>query len=127
MLPVHRPSTGSGSSDPKTQLSKVTDILHSRKTWTSPLVTRIALIAAAFMFAVWWLPRDLFLRVGPEGLYSPTPPPSDLYPVVSPEEWRMRADKVVKSFAYAYHAYERTAFPADELRPITNRPVQKYA
>lgn len=39
--------------------------------------------------------------------------------------WNQRAESVRSAFAGAYEHYRRSAFPADELKPLTNQPVNK--
>jgi mannosyl-oligosaccharide alpha-1,2-mannosidase len=39
--------------------------------------------------------------------------------------WSYRERAVKDAFLHAYHAYERNAFPADELAPLTNKRRQK--
>lgn len=41
-------------------------------------------------------------------------------------EWRRRAAAVKEAFLHAYDAYEREAFPKDELRPLTADGMQMY-
>lgn len=47
------------------------------------------------------------------------------WPPESPEIWADRAAQVKNAFAHAYHGYERYAFPHDELRPLSNRSIDK--
>lgn len=44
---------------------------------------------------------------------------------VAPHEWNARGERVKQSFLYAYHAYEKAAFGADELSPVSNGSVHK--
>jgi hypothetical protein len=47
------------------------------------------------------------------------------WPPETPEIWADRAAQVKNAFLHAYHGYERHAFPHDELRPISNRSIDK--
>ncbi|TCD63846.1 hypothetical protein EIP91_004888 [Steccherinum ochraceum] len=43
-----------------------------------------------------------------------------------PAEWVTRAEKVKEAFIHAYGAYERHAFPHDELFPLTNQSRDNF-
>jgi len=59
--------------------------------------------------------------------YTPDSFPADTiyYPQTTPELWEARALQVKNAFLHAYHGYEQFAFPSDELRPISNRSIDK--
>jgi hypothetical protein len=85
----------------------------------------------------------LFLLVSPldfdvRGLILPPPwrphipfdetlelPKERLLPPVGNEVWAERAQAVKRAFIHAYEPYESIAFPWDELRPMTNRSMNK--
>jgi hypothetical protein len=48
---------------------------------------------------------------------SADPPP--------PSPWPARADLVKSAFLHGYMAYDQLAFPSDEFRPLTQKPVNK--
>lgn len=66
---------------------------------------------------------DFDLDDAPE-LPPPSRPESPAAPV-STVDWEARAEEVKKMFVRAYHAYEKYASPADELRPMTNGTIDK--
>jgi len=47
------------------------------------------------------------------------------WPPETPEIWADRAAQVKNAFLHAYHGYEHYAFPHDELRPLSNRNIDK--
>lgn len=75
----------------------------------------------AFSVALWTLYHS-YLKTG-ETLF----PQEHVFfePPDTPEIWADRATQVKKAFLHAYHGYERHAFPHDELRPLSNRTIDK--
>ena len=49
----------------------------------------------------------------------------DLPLELDPTQWSQRREVVREAFQHCYGAYERSAFGADELKPISNRTHQK--
>lgn len=56
---------------------------------------------------------------------DPFPADSIYYPPESPVVWEGRALQVRDAFLHAYHGYESFAFPNDELRPLSNRSIDR--
>lgn len=56
----------------------------------------------------------------PPVVVDPTPKPHN---GTTPHEWIERAKEVREAFAHAYSSYEKFAYPADELKPITKEKI----
>ena len=119
LLPMTWQLNGDGSSS-RFNTSEV------RRLWDSRRV-RLFLLAAAAVCVL------LFFLSGPN-TPPPRPPHSNLPssdfeyshlprpPSQAPDDpvWYERAEKVKAAFVRGYSAYERIAYPHDELRPLTN-------
>lgn len=75
----------------------------------------------AFSVALWTL-HHAYLR-DTESLF----PQEQVFfwPSETQEIWTDRAAQVKNAFLHAYHGYERHAFPHDELRPVSNKTIDK--
>lgn len=45
---------------------------------------------------------------------------------VLPATWKARAGQVKAAFRHAFRGYQEHAAPADELKPLSNTPINKY-
>lgn len=43
----------------------------------------------------------------------------------SSDTWRSRSEEIKQAFVHTYAAYEKSAFPADELQPLTEKGTNK--
>ncbi len=104
--------------------------LNRKQSWNT--ITKIlAFIVASvgFMTLARWafgFPRHRF----PPPEFDDFPGDDGPFPDHHPSEtndplWSARADEVVKEFIHAYQAYERHAFPHDELQPLSKTSIDK--
>jgi hypothetical protein len=74
---------------------------------TAAVITAICLLLRAQLPETWLSPSGRALERRPS------------------DTWADRARRVRSAFLHAYEAYERAAFPHDELKPLSNSWVDK--
>jgi hypothetical protein len=99
------------------------------------LSPRALLYAGLAVVGTWTLYSTLLFRSGPplapgsghefEDDLMRRPIPTGLHP--APSTWEGKADRVREAFLHAYHGWETLAAPADELLPLSEGKVNKYA
>lgn len=130
---------GAGPSRRHGHASTFTLILRSKFYSVRPLVRIIVIcvigLVPFYYMAVGFHERMLRPRPPPGSPeFDERPPPHPVIVDPSPEqynkttplEWSARAQEVRDAFAHAYSSYEKFAFPADELKPITKGKMNPY-
>lgn len=103
--------------------------LHARSSWASwvrlsrsrPLLRNVVYGTLVFL-AVYTFIYATFPEKAPSLFpgYSDTSDEN-----VSPDIWAARASQVKAAFRHAYRGYQEYAAPADELKPLSNTPINK--
>lgn len=116
-----------------------------RHRWLRPLSTSVQrpkgliltlVIALAFVVIFWNLgpPSAPVAIFRPPGFVDHSPHlheveddgwDVDIAPPPATSKWTVKAEEVKGAFLHAYHDYEALAFGHDELRPTSNRSVDK--
>lgn len=115
MLPTHTTNSRTFNTHPTARVSLKSYIGR-------PLLRYIPVVLGCVVTL--WLFGPVFLGIlppGPPGLFRPPPP----RPPPPPTIWTVRAEAVRSAFVHAYSGYEKHAFPADELLPVTGGKIDK--